>query len=117
MSSIDERAREPVNALLSATDETVLEGGMVLALETRGREAGSYGMHREDLVESLPSGPRVRTPGHAYDPLAPAPALETRVREAGTYGMHLEDLVETLPSGSIVHTQDYPYDRLMTALG
>ena len=72
MSSIDERAREPVNALLSATDETVLEVGMVLALETRVREAGTYGMHLEDLVETQPSGSIVHTQDYPYDRLMTA---------------------------------------------
>lgn len=55
--------------MLAATDDTVLEAGMMLAIETRVRVAGSYGMHLEDLVEVRAEGPVVHTEAYPFDRL------------------------------------------------
>lgn len=55
--------------MLAATDDTVLEAGMMIAIETRVREAGRYGMHLEDLVEIRASGPVLHTEAYPFERL------------------------------------------------
>jgi Xaa-Pro dipeptidase len=55
--------------MLAATDDTVLEAGMMLAIETRVRAPGKYGLHLEDLVEVRTAGPVVHTESYPFDKL------------------------------------------------
>lgn len=55
--------------MLNATFDTELVPGMVVAIETRIRKPGEFGMHIEDLVEVTAVAPRLHSDAYPYDRL------------------------------------------------